>query len=70
MTPKFQIGDTVKFHVSSEQTSHDNEAGQITEMHFDGNEWSYKFTAQYYDFTEHKMIEGFKWCKESEIINV
>ena len=65
MTPKFQIGDKVKFI-----NDKDSEAGKVVAISQNEEENVYKITSSYYDFELSKVVDGFKTCKEDELVEV
>lgn len=65
-TPKFKVGEAVKF-----TDDLDIEAGKVIEINYNSSVgFSYKISASYYDPDQHKMIDGFKNCLESELVLV
>ena len=69
MTPKFKIGQKVKF-----ANDHDRTTGEVLSLSFNSESasekesgWVYKISSKYFDPELHDMVEGHKICKEEEL---
>lgn len=66
MQPKFEIGQLVKF-----VNDKDSDAGKVVSYSYDSeNGFVYKITSKEVDMELKEILNGFKTCKEGELMEV